>query len=243
MDFTYSLMSDMHVDFPQPKTPYDLLEKNVIVAGDTSNGLEGLKFLNKLQRKEFNVYACEGNHEHYSNQARGRTHTETTERFREEFPIVTDIDDRLTLVCVNGWYDVKAPFMWFNYMNDCRRGFGEDPNSGAYEVRRLLEMQAASLHELLESSPDRKFIVTTHTAPCEETLDPRFDGVASNEWYWSPRMRNVLRNHADKILAWNHGHTHFPNEAVVDGVRVICNPRGYPGENPDWRPKTVTVTY
>lgn len=26
---------------------------------------------------------------------------------------------------------------------------------------------------------------------------------------------------------------------VVDGVRVVCNPRGYPNENPDWRPRTI----
>lgn len=38
----FSLLSYMHVDFPQLKTPYDKLEEIVVVAGDTSNGLEVL---------------------------------------------------------------------------------------------------------------------------------------------------------------------------------------------------------
>ena len=239
-EFTYSLISDMHVDFPQQKTPYELLEKNVIVAGDTSNGLHGLKFLNKLQNKGFTVYACEGNHEHYSNISQGRNHNETTERFRKDFPIRTDIDEVLSIVCVNGWYDVKSPWMWYRYMNDCRNGFG-GADVGYKEVQRLMEFQAESLHQIL--CEDRKFVVTTHTAPCEETLDRRFEGEYSNTWYWSPKMRELLGRHSDKILVWNHGHTHSAAEEIVEGVRIICNPRGYPGENPDWKPKSVTVTY
>lgn len=71
--FKYSLISDMHVNHPQLKTPYELLEENVIVAGDTSNGLDGLKFLHKIQKKGHNVYAVDGNHEHYRNVNQGRT--------------------------------------------------------------------------------------------------------------------------------------------------------------------------
>ena len=29
----------------------------------------------------------------------------------------------------------------------------------------------------------------------------------------------------------------------VHGVRVVCNPRGYPRENPGWKPKTFKVEY
>jgi Icc-related predicted phosphoesterase len=86
-----------------------------------------------------------------------------------------------------------------------------------------------------------KGIVVTHTAPCEETLDPKYDGELSNEWYWNPYMRPLLEEFSDQIHVWCHGHTHARNEAVVDGVKVVCNPRGYPGENPKWRPLTVEI--
>ena len=32
-------------------------------------------------------------------------------------------------------------------------------------------------------------------------------------------------------------------DIVKDGVRVVCNPRGYPGENPNWKPQSITVEY
>jgi predicted phosphodiesterase len=241
--FKYSLISDMHIDFPQEKTPYEKLEQNVIVAGDTSNGLEGLKFLQKLRNKGFTVFATEGNHEHYSNVSQGRTLGMTTERFREDFPVITDIDDTLTLVLLNGWYRVSSPFLWYRYQNDCRNMCGKDANAGAKYISDLAVFEADFLNDLLESFHDRKFIVTTHTAPCVETLDPKFYGHDSNEWYWSPYMRQVLALHSDKILVWNHGHTHASNEAVVDGVTVVCNPRGYPGENKGWVPRTVEISY
>lgn len=241
--FKYSLISDMHVNHPQPKTPYELLEENVIVAGDTDNGLGGLKFLQKLRNKGHSVYGCEGNHEHYSNMSSGRSHVDTTNRYREDFPMIVDIDEKLTLISINGWYEVLAPFLWYRYMNDCKYCFGIDANVGAKTVTDLARFQADFLNDMLESFFDRKFIITTHTSPCIETLDPKFEGEYSNAWYWNPSMREVLRAHRDKILVWNHGHTHAFNDQVVDGIRVVCNPRGYPGENRDWKPFTIEVEY
>src|SRR3546814_17977738 len=69
--FKYSLVSDLHLDHPQPKTPP--LEQNVIVAGDCGTGLVGLQYLNKLKRKGHFVFAVDGNTEHYANVAPGRT--------------------------------------------------------------------------------------------------------------------------------------------------------------------------
>lgn len=241
--FKYSLVSDLHINHPQPKFPYDKLEEHVIVAGDTSNGLDGLKFLHKIQKKGHKVYAVDGNHEHYLNVSQGRTIAETSAKFRELFPMTTDIDETLTLINLNGWYPVDAPVLWDHYMNDCRCCYGMDEVAGAKAVTLEAQFQAAFLDDLLTSFFDRKFIVTTHTAPCPDTLDPKYEGEYSNNWYWSPYMRQVLADHADKILAWNHGHTHQTNYAIVDEVPVYVNPRGYPGENPDWQPQTIYVNY
>lgn len=117
----FSLISDMHIDFPQPRTPYDKLEENVIVAGDTSNGLEGLKFLQKLKNKGFNVYAVDGNHEHYSNSRQGRSAQETTARFREDHRRYHD-EGPIPIVLANGWYFVDDGKLWQGYMNDSKMG-------------------------------------------------------------------------------------------------------------------------
>ncbi len=237
----FSLISDMHVDFPQQKTPYDLLEENVIVAGDTGNGLVGLKFLNKLRRKGHKVFAIDGNHEHYANQKQGRTPEETVVAFRVDNPNLMDMDG-ISVIGTNGWYPVNNPDPWYRYMNDGEACFDFYPQIGGVKVNSLCEQEYLFLQEQL-AAISKPCIVVTHTAPCLETLNPEYEGSFTNEWYYNPLMYRLLERYQDKILVWCHGHTHASNEAIVNGVRVVCNPRGYPGENPNWKPLTVEVGY
>lgn len=239
MTNVFTLISDMHVDFPQDKTPYDKLENTVVVAGDTGNGLVGLKFLNKLRRKGFDVWATEGNHEHYSNLTQDRDHGDTTARFREEFPGQGFLFEGVPIILRNGWYVVSDEVLWQNMMNDSKRSC-----LSRTEVNTLAWNNYNNIKQELESWKNFQYrgVVVTHTAPCEETLDPKFSGQFSNEWYFNPYMRQLLKEYSDQIQLWCHGHTHAYNEAEVYGVRVVCNPRGYPGENPDWEPITLEVT-
>lgn len=236
MTFKFSLISDMHVDFPQPKTPYADLEEFVIVAGDTSNGLLGTKFLQKLKNKGHQVFAVDGNHEHYSNLSQGRTPAQTEKQFfagiEQGHSIV--VGD-LLIVGYNGWYQVSDEPLWQGYMNDSRNTClsAEAANTLAADHARWL-WSALADH-------DGPAIVVTHTAPTLETLNPQYDGHYSNEWYWSPLMGQVLRSRADQIKVWVHGHTHAPADKLISGVRVVCNPRGYPGENPGWKPLTIEI--
>lgn len=243
MKFTYSLISDMHVNHPQLKTPYELLEHNVIVAGDTSNGLDGLKFLHKLQNKGHRVFATLGNHEHYLNMSKGRDLDATRFRFEDVFSPRIDVDDVLSVVLVTGWYQISAPAMWFNYMNDGRYCADPvDPAMAAFLITQAAKGDCEALRGYL-SDANRKYIVVTHTAPCLETLNPAFKDDFTNEWYWNPELGDILREFSDRILIWNHGHSHASMDEIVDGIRVVCNPRGYPRENPNWKPKTITVEY
>jgi calcineurin-like phosphoesterase family protein len=36
-----------------------------------------------------------------------------------------------------------------------------------------------------------------------------------------------------------HGHVHWPFDYRVGSTRVLCNPCGYPGENPNFNPALV----
>lgn len=236
----FSLISDMHVNHPQPKTPYDKLEEFVVVAGDTSDGLDGVKFLNKLKRKGHTVFAVDGNHEHYCNFSQGREQKETEEAFYANLGqtfVMQMPEHKLEFIGCNGWYTVDNESRWAFYMHD-----SEYCRLSAEQVNKLAYDDYMFLMEYLDSFPlDRKAVVVTHTSPCRETLDPKFDGHYSNNWYYNPYMREVLKKHKDKIAVWCHGHTHARNEAIVEGVRVVCNPRGYPRENPLWEPLTIEV--
>jgi len=233
----FSLISDMHVDFPQDRTPYDLLEEIVVVAGDTSNGLEGLKFLQKLKNKGFTVIATDGNHEHYANYSQSRDCLETSARFREDHK-AEGVVEGVPFVARNGWYCVTDEDVWKGYMNDSNRCVltAQHVNELAYRDYKYIKESLLNWKRY-----QLKGVVVTHTAPCTETLNPEYEGHFSNDWYYNLHMRQLLKDYSDNILVWCHGHTHKGADKVVEGVRVVCNPRGYPGENPEWKPITVEV--
>jgi Icc-related predicted phosphoesterase len=43
-------------------------------------------------------------------------------------------------------------------------------------------------------------------------------------------LEDVIERYRPEL--WIHGHTHVPCDYEIFGTRVICNPRGYPGESP-----------
>lgn len=234
-----TLVSDLHCDFPQPKTP-PIETELVIVAGDTSNGLHGLKMLNKWKRKGHDVFAVDGNHEHYSNVVQGRSQADTERQFYaglDAQPMHRMLGDSHYLIGCNGWYEVEDERHWYGYMNDSRYS-----GIHASEMNRLAVRHADFVDHHLELMPlGRKALVVTHTAPCEASLDPQYLGSDGNVYYYNPLMTKVLKRHKDNIALWVHGHTHASVDVVVEGVRIVTNPRGYPGENPDWKPLVLEV--
>jgi hypothetical protein len=36
-----------------------------------------------------------------------------------------------------------------------------------------------------------------------------------------------------QIKLWTHGHTHYAFDYVIGDTRIVCNPRGYEGYEPD----------
>jgi predicted phosphodiesterase len=222
---------------PNQTPPPEALEEFIIVAGDTSNGLDGLKYLNKLKRRGHTLFAVDGNHEHYSNDSAGRTIQETEAQFYhllDDQPRSLEVADGLKILGCNGWYPVKDERLWVGYMNDGRYA------GDAAQVNFLARHHALWLRACLEKL-DGKAIVVTHTAPGEETLHPGYKDHFSNQWYFNPRLGDVLRDYSHKIAVWHHGHTHAFADKIIDGVRVVCNPRGYPGENPNWKPFTMEI--
>lgn len=233
----YSLLSDLHIDFNHP--PITQLEKMIIVAGDTANGLAGLKFLKNLKQKGHQIFAVPGNHEHYANATQKRTIVETEQAFYIGLSQrqVESLTESVVLIGANGWYHIDDEFKWKNYMNDAR-----NTASSAETINRHAQLDAQFIYsELNKLLPGERAIIVTRTAPCLETLDERYKGSSYNDYYWNPYMRPILSQMASKILLWHHGHTHGACDKIVDNVRIITNPRGYPGENPYWKPITIEI--
>src|SRR3990167_2823676 len=239
--FQYSLISDLHIDTGHHTRMRDYpLEKNVVVAGDVANNVRvSTDYLNKLKDNGHNVFAVDGNHEHYANTSMGRSVAQVGVEFYDLLNQsgTETIDDGLTIIGTNGWYDHTGhEDFWKTWMNDYR--YAGDIGCAAAIEADWLDRAIAEVAG--------KVIVVTHTSPVAETLVWKpwdLDWDRSNKFFYNIHMRDVLVRWKDKILVWNHGHTHQRGNIVVEGVRVVCNPRGYPGENVSWAPVTIEVEY
>ncbi len=80
-------------------------------------------------------------------------------------------------------------------------------------------------------------VVITHHAPSRKSIHPRFADSLLNACFVSDAERLIDGRRA---ALWVHGHTHDSFDYLLNGTRVVCNPRGYAkdgaNENPLFDP-------
>lgn len=229
------LLSDLHNEF-------DLFEPEVhdadvvILAGDIDLKTRGVEWAKKAFTCP--VLFVPGNHEFY-----GGHLTRTLEKMRAASNDQVRVLDRDAAV-IGGvrflgatmWTDFAAtgnpPIAAFsaqNALNDFkqirtegyRRIRPADLIKESSKAREWLKAQLAEPH-------DGHTVVITHHAPTLESLkdEPRagtdLDAAFANHW---PDLMGGYR-----VALWVHGHVHTATDYLVDGTRVLANPRGYPGE-------------
>ncbi len=67
-------------------------------------------------------------------------------------------------------------------------------------------------------------VVVTHHAPSPKSIHSRFRDSVLNGCFISDLERLL---DGARVDLWIHGHTHDSFDYVVNGTRVVCNPRGY----------------
>jgi predicted phosphodiesterase len=70
-------------------------------------------------------------------------------------------------------------------------------------------------------------IVVTHHLPSERSTPPQFANAPTNR-YFVYNMEPLIKFRKPSL--WMHGHTHQAFDYKIDDTRIVCNPRGYPGE-------------
>lgn len=114
------------------------------------------------------------------------------------------------------WNDPTAQYYAQRWITDFRFISGFDVNVAADAF-----VKTVAYVELMKPE-----VVVTHFAPSSKSILPKWNGSEVNP-YFCPDAISKL-NHKPKL--WLHGHIHDPVDYEVDGVRVVANPLGYPGE-------------
>ena len=246
------ILSDLHLSvagFEVPQTDADV----IILAGDIARPKEAIAWASALAKP---VLYVPGNHEFY-----GSSIASTAQEMKR-LCSGTDIqvldDDAVVIGGVRFlgstlWTDFQlfgegekreeAVSQALSFIRDFSR-IQMDDASGAVFTPDLSFVEftrhANWLEDQLAASFEGKTVVITHHAPSPKSIHPRFEGSPFNACFVSDAERLIDGRRA---VLWIHGHTHDSYDYVVNGTRVVCNPRGYAkggvNENPHFDPALV----
>lgn len=264
-----AFVSDLHVDFSQPKIHWgDVRADVLVIAGDVANNIgEELKVYRRAAKFFPHVVITDGNHLHYSNANQKRTVEDTIASLAKQLPdnvhMLGHHKPRIELdgvhfVGCNGWYSfdvdggdpIANRVRWMEEMNDCRNiGFDKIEQMPVWD-RAVAD--AELVHKALTEIRDedaaltvpKPIVVLTHTAPHRDMVAWKDDlsWNRSNAFYVNSHMQKVLESPVgQQVTIWANGHTHHPKDMQVGRVYCICNPRGYPGQNPRWAPAVIPI--
>ena len=95
------------------------------------------------------------------------------------------------------------------------------------------------LIEKLEQFKNDKVWIASHHSPSYQSISPKYKMETTNGSFCSD-LDDLILNHP-QIKYFSHGHTHSSFRYRINECEVICNPKGYPGENPDFDPNLEIV--
>lgn len=242
----FQVLSDLHLEFPDP---FDVLPvaENLIIAGDITT----FKKLNTGQSQRFlsliepfkKVYYVPGNHEFY--------HSD----LEDVYALLNCPSDKLRILHRRGenlfenmnifgctlWtdymYDSEMMKRCSAYMNDNRliRKNGLIATPQDLQAEHRLDLIALKHHLDMCRHNLEDTIVVTHHLPSYSSIDPRYKNSPINAAFASD-LDYLIEEYRDVIRIWIHGHTHSSLDYKLHDTRILCNPKGYGDENPNFNP-------
>lgn len=238
------VLSDLHLEaapFAPPPAACDV----VVLAGDIHPAADGVRWARQAFPSTPVVYVA-GNHEFWDRELASAM--DELRAAAEDSNVHVLEREALDL----GPLRILGTTLWtdFELFGDGRRDEREcrgmpDFRRIRYRAggRRLRPRDTTRLHaearawlvaELARPGPPA--VVVTHHAPHRRSIDPRFAQRRSCAAFTS-HLEDLILEGAPRL--WIHGHLHWRFDYTVGATRVLCNPRGYPGEatggfDPEW---------
>ena len=87
------------------------------------------------------------------------------------------------------------------------------------------------INHVVANDTTKKYVVVGHHAPSMQSCAPRFRGDRIMNGGFYTELGDFIA-YRPQIKLWVHGHTHDPYDYVIGETRIVCNPRGYIGYEP-----------
>ncbi len=242
------LLSDLHIEFADHN--YTEVDCDVVVlAGDIHVKDHGLQWARDNIKAKPVIYVL-GNHEFY-----GKTFQKHIKALKEASAgtnIYVLEQDSVTIDGVN----FLGCTLWTNF-----ELFG-DARIAGYECQQVMtdykkikklpgyskirsidtaifhKQSLSWLDEQLQRKRGQNNVVITHHGPSIQSVEECYHDDITTAAYVSPLDEFVLKH---SPCLWLHGHLHNSSDYLLGNTRVLCNPKGYPGEENDDFNELLTV--
>ena len=98
------------------------------------------------------------------------------------------------------------------------------PEDAVVEHRKALDY----INAVISGKDDSKCVVVGHHCPSHKSIAERWRKDTVMNGGFASQLDDYI-SYRPQIKLWVHGHTHDEFDYMIDGTRVVCNPRGYIG--------------
>jgi Icc-related predicted phosphoesterase len=246
------ILSDLHLEFADLPWPVVAPDADAcVVAGDVLPGCrEAVRWLGENIAPLMPVVYVAGNHEFYGDfiadgRKAGAVEAELwpdVHFLENDFALIdgvrfvgatlwTDFALRAERASDIAWSERAAEGLMADYRAILGRS-SKDPH--CLRAGHTADMHAYSrvyIEQVLSVPFDGPTVVVSHHAPHPGSIAPEFRDSGLNPAFVSD-LTEVIDRYEPGL--WVHGHVHTAFDYRVGETRVVCNPRGYPGERNDW---------
>jgi hypothetical protein len=242
-----NILSDLHLSLGTLDIPNNDADV-VILAGDIARPRDAISWARGFTKPVLYVL---GNHEFY-----GGSITGTPDELKglcagTNIHVLDDeevIIDGVRFLGTTLWTDfmlfgegeqrAEAMGEALRFMHDFRKIRMSENSEALFtpaESAILFDAHAGWLNRKLAEPHAGPTVAITHHAPSRRSIHPRFTDSILNACFVSDAEHLV---DGGRARLWIHGHVHDSVDYVLNGTRVVCNPRGYAkdgvNENPQF---------
>ena len=240
-----NFISDLHLEFgPMEIEPEagDVL----VLAGDID--IKGrVDWINDIAGRFNHVIYVLGNHEFYRG-AMDSIYRKTRERLVDNVHLLENESVTIAGVTFHG------ATLWSDFLNgnpmsylQCDQAMNDYRLIRAGDGKHRFKPQIAhSLHNIskvfLQENVKEGDVVVTHMAPSLLSIHEKYKNDMNINGSYASDLSELILDTKPEL--WFHGHVHTSFDYTVGNTRILCNPRGYVGEelNSEFEPNALTYT-
>jgi len=251
------IISDTHIEFMHVKKINFLKNKNnadilcllgdICVCGIEEDWIKYMAFINNLSTIYKHIILITGNHEYYTIGSENRqTITDINAKIKNFVAQYNNVHFLLNESVTLEINKTKATFigstLW-SYIKpehyDYIQSQMNDYNSIYTSNKKFTVLDMSTLHNeavrFIESelknlcTSKNNIILLTHHKPYSDTI---IDNILTHAY---ESDLQVIKDYSSIITFAAHGHTHKQVDKVINGVRMISMPKGYPNEKTNYK--------